>query len=254
MSFGSIGSLRRTQGLFLLALLALAAAQGGCAPHYTDYVAFIKKPRPIVGGKPYVIEPPDTIRLIAPNAPELHNTSVTLRPDGVITVYLLGDVFAAGKTPTQLASEIEEKILKYYQDVTVQIEVTGFNSKVYYMAGETAMGPKPYTGKDTVLDAVLRAGIPRSAWPEKLVVLRPNEEEQLIRRMSVDFTDMIEKGDLKYNAVLEEGDIVFMPINPLAAIGVAVQNLLSPVTPIVSVAQQPAKVTTAVATAGAVAP
>jgi polysaccharide export outer membrane protein len=226
--------------------LAFLLAAAGCAPHYTDYAAFIKKPRPIVGGKPYVIEPPDTIRIIAPNAPEINNAQVTLRPDGVVTIYLLGDVFAAGKTPTQLASEIEEKVLKYYVDATVQVEVVGFNSKFYYMAGETGAGPKPYTGKDTVLDAVLRAGIPRSAWPEKLVVLRPNEEEQLIRRMSVNFRDIIEKGDLSHNAVLEEGDIVFMPINPLAAVGVAVQNLLSPIQPIITTVEQPAKATAAV--------
>lgn len=236
--------LKRLLGLSLLALLVASA---GCSPpRYTDHDAFIKKPRPIVGGKPYVIEPPDTIRIIAPNAPEVNNAQVTLRPDGVVTIYLLGDVFAAGKTPTQLASEIEEKILKYYVDATVQVEVVGFNSKFYYMAGETTMGPKPYTGKDTVLDAVLRAGIPRSAWPEKLVVLRPNEEEQLIKRMSLNFRDMIEKGDLRYNAVLEEGDIIFMPINPLAAVGVAVQNLLAPVQPIITGVSMPAKAGAAV--------
>jgi polysaccharide export outer membrane protein len=236
--------LKRLLGLSLVALLVASA---GCSPpRYTDHDAFIKKPRPIVGGKPYVIEPPDTIRIIAPNAPEVNNAQVTLRPDGVVTIYLLGDVFAAGKTPTQLASEIEEKILKYYVDATVQVEVVGFNSKFYYMAGETTMGPKPYTGKDTVLDAVLRAGIPRSAWPEKLVVLRPNEEEQLIKRMSLNFRDMIEKGDLRYNAVLEEGDIIFMPINPLAAVGVAVQNLLAPVQPIITGVSMPAKAGAAV--------
>jgi polysaccharide export outer membrane protein len=231
---------RRLVGI--AALLALLAGSTGCVKHYKDYSAFMRKPRPIVGGKPYVIEPPDSITIIAPNAPELDNKSLTLRPDGVVTIYLLGDIFAAGKTPTQLASEIEEKILKYYQDVTVQIAVSGFNSKFYYMAGETSMGPKPYTGKDSVLRAVLSAGIPRTAWPEKLVVLRPNEEEQLIRRMRINFMDMIAKGDLKYNAVLEEGDIIFMPINPLAAVGVAVQNLLSPVNPIITAVATPARV------------
>jgi polysaccharide export outer membrane protein len=148
-------------------------------------------------------------------------------------------VFAAGKTPTQLAAEIEEQILRYYQDVSVQVQVTGFNSKVYYLAGETRQGPRSYSGKDTVLDALLGGGIPRSAWPEHVTVLRPNEQGDLIRRMSLNLKDMYEKGDLKYNAVLEEGDIVFMPINPLAAIGVAVQNLLSPVQPLLSAAGTP---------------
>jgi polysaccharide export outer membrane protein len=231
---------RRLVGI--AALLALLAGSTGCVTHYKDYSAFMHKPRPIVGGKPYVIEPPDTIRIIAPNAPELDNKELTLRPDGVVTIYLLGDVFAAGKTPTQLASEIEEKVLRYYQDVTVQIEVTGFNSKFYYMAGETSMGPKPYRGTDTVLHAVLSAGIPPTAWPEKLYVFRPNEEEQLIRRMRIDFTDMIKRGDLRYNAVLEEGDIIFLPINPLAAIGRTIQNLLSPVQPVITAVQTPAKI------------
>lgn len=234
-----------TRGCWTTLVLALAlAALTGCTPKYKDYDAFMKKPRPIVGGKPYVIEPPDGIRIIAPNAPEIDNRTLSLRPDGVVTMYLLGDVFAAGKTPTQLASEIEEKVLKYYADVTVQIEVTNYSSKVYYMAGETSMGPKQYNGRDTVLDAVLSAGIPPTAWPEKLYVFRPNEEEQLIRRMRIDFTDMIKKGDLKYNAVLEEGDIIFMPINPLAAIGRTIQNLLSPVQPVITAVQTPARVGT----------
>lgn len=234
------------------ALLVVCTALGlsACAPpHYTDYDAFMKRPRPIVGGKPYVIEPPDQLRILAPNAPEIHGQQILIRPDGYITLYLLGDVFAAGKTPTQLASEIEEKILKYYQDVTVQVEVTQFNSKKYYMAGETAMGPKPYTGTDTVLNAVLSAGLPRTAWPEHLTVLRPNEEGALIRRMSVNFLDMIQQGDLKYNAVLEEGDILFMPINPPAAVGVFVQNLLSPIGPVINVATTPATLSTVPAAA-----
>lgn len=236
---------RKTLGVLALVAAMAASVGSGCAPQYTDYEAFMKRPRPIVGGKPYVIEPPDAIRIIAPNAPEIHNQDVRIRPDGYITLYLLGDMFVVGKTPTQLASEIEEKIGKFYQDVTVQVEMTGFNSKVYYMAGETSMGPKPYSGKDDVLRAVLSAGIPRTAWPEKLVVLRPNEEGQLIRRMSLDFREIIERGDLKYNAVLEEGDIVFMPINPLAAVGVTIQNLLSPVQPAISAVQTPSRVAAA---------
>lgn len=230
--------------VFLLSVGLLGLGASGCAPpQYGDYDSFIKRPMPIVAGKPYVIEPPDTLRVIAPTAPEIHNVEVQVRPDGYVTLYLLGDVFAAGKTPTQLAAEIEEKILKYYQDVTVEVEVTGFNSKVFYMAGETAAGTRAYTGRDTILDAVIRDGFARTAWPEKIVVLRPNEQGDLIRRMTINAKDMVEKGDLKYNAVLEEGDIVFVPINPFAAVGVAVQNLLSPVQPLIQAASTPARVT-----------
>ena len=231
---------RLTARLLMIALLAVSlSAVGGCTvPHYTDYDAFMKTPRPIVGGKPYVIEPPDSIRITAPNAPEIHNQGASLRPDGFITLPLLGEMFAAGKTPKQLGAEIEEQILQYYEDVTVQVEVTGFNSKEFYMAGELGGGVSRYTGRDNVLNAVVgRVG--RTAWPEKMIVIRPNEEGELIRRMSVNFKEMVEKGDLRYNAVLEEGDIIFMPINPVAAVGVVVQNLLSPVQPVLRAVGSP---------------
>ncbi len=224
----------------ILALLALVFGSG-CVPKYTDYDAFMRTPRPIVGGKPYVIEPPDSILIIAPEAIEIDNENQGLRPDGYITLHLLGDVFAAGKTPVQLAAEIEEKVLQYYQDVTVQVRVTSFNSKRFYMAGETSQGPRQYTGTDTVLDAVLSAGLPRSSWPEKVVVLRPNENADLIRRMSVNMKEMTQKGHLRYNAVLEEGDIVFVPINPLALVGVVVQNLLAPVDPAIRAVAAPGR-------------
>lgn len=226
----------------LMVLAAFALAAVGCGPpKYTDYADFIKTPRPIVAGKPYVIEPPDSLRIVAPSAPEINNQSVAVRPDGFITLHLVGDVFAAGKTPTQLAAEIEERILKYYQDVTVQVQVVGFNSKFYYMAGEI-QGPRTFTGRDNLLHAVLQNGIPRSGWPEKTVMLRPNERGELIRRMSVDMKEMIELGDLRYNAVIEEGDIIWMPINPFAAVGVAIQNLLSPVQPLIQAYTTPYRV------------
>ncbi len=234
-----------------VALLAGLLSGQGCAPKYTDHDAFMKQPRPIVGGKPYVIEPPDGIRIISPAAPELDNARPVIRPDGYVTLYLLGDVFVAGKTPTQLAAEVEEKILKYYQDVTVQVEVVNFASKRYYVAGETGAGPRPYTGRDTVLDAVLTAGIPPTAMPEQLLVLRPNEQADLIRRMTIDFNDMIKKGDLRYNAVLEEGDIIYMPINPFAAVGRVVQNLLSPVDPAIRAVSTPARAAASTSTGGA---
>lgn len=224
-----------------VAVAGLLGMTGCGATNYRDYNAFMKRPKPIVGGKPYVIEPPDSIRISAPNAPEIDGRGGTIRPDGYVTMPLLGDVFVAGKTPTQLASEIQLKTLKYYEDVNVQVEVTGFNSKVYYMAGETSIGPKPYNGKDTVLDAVLRSGLPRTSWPEYCVVIRPNEDGELIRRMTLNLKDMYERGDLRYNAVLEEGDIVYLPINPLAAVGVIVQNLLSPVNPVLNAASTPAR-------------
>ncbi len=237
-----LGHTRVTFRLLSIVALACGMAATGCTPTYNDYEAFYKSPKPIVGGGPYVIEPPDSISIIAPGAPEIDGSGGGVRPDGYITLHLLGDIFAAGKTPTQLAAEIEEKALKYYQDVSVEVQVDGYGSKSYYMSGEFNGGQRSYNGTDTIMDAVLSAGIPRTAWPEKLVVIRPNERGDLIKRMTINVKDMLEKGDLKYNIVIEEGDILFMPIHPFAAVGVAVQNILAPVSPIIQAVSAPASI------------
>jgi len=238
MSMGHI--CRRNSWLAVVACVVLAPLLGGCVT-YTDHEDFLKTPRPVVGGKPYVIEPPDSIVILAPGAPEINDRSVRLRPDGYITLELLGDVFAAGKTPTQLAAEIEEEILRYYEDISVQVRVASFNSKVYYVTGETNAGPRQYTGTDTVLDAMLNAGMPSSSWPERAVVIRPNERGELIKRMTVNMKNMTERGDLKYNVVLEEGDIIYLPMNPLAFIGRQVSLLIAPVDPVIRAVSAPAR-------------
>jgi len=228
--------------LFSMMTLALGLAQVGCVPTYTDYEVFMKQPRPIVGAKPYIIEPPDSVSIQAPAAPEINGFNASVRPDGYITVPLLGDVFAAGKTPRQLGAEIEEQILRYYQEVDVQVSVTGFNSKFIYLGGELRGGRQPYTGNDTVLD-IVAGSVPRTGWPSKLVILRPSEEEELIRRMTINFNDMIQKGELKYNAVLEEGDIVYLPINPLSFLGSVVAQFLQPIQPAIQAVSTPQRVT-----------
>ncbi len=231
----------------LLAALAAGSLLAGCSsgPKYTDYDAFQVLPRQSYSQKPYVIEPPDSVTIIAPNAPEIDNESQQLRPDGYITLHLVGDVLAAGKTPTNLAMELQEAMGAYYEDVTVQVRMSGFNSKFFYMVGETRAGPVNFTGNDTVRSAVLRAGIPPTAWPEKAVLIRPNEDPALIRRMSINLTHMLETGDLSRNAVIEEGDMIVIPINPLAAFGRVVQNLLSPVSPAIQAVSTPSRVAAA---------
>lgn len=243
--------------IFACLFLGLSAALTGCTT-YNDVEAFIPEdPRPRFSTTAYVIEPPDSIRIIAPSVPELHNTSHRLRPDGMITLQLVDEVLAAGKRPRDLARELmgEDMIGKYYEGAKIQIEVTNFASKTYYVAGETSGSrPWPYTGNTTVLDAALNAGIPFTAWPEWAVLIRPSEDPELVRRMTVDLKDMWEKGDLSRNAVLEEGDILFVPINPLAAVGRVIQNLLMPVDPLIRAVSTPARASASVSTGGAITP
>ena len=62
------GQSERPGVMVALLMLVLGLMVTGCVPHYTDYEAFMKQPRPIVGGKPYVLEPPDSVTISEPAA------------------------------------------------------------------------------------------------------------------------------------------------------------------------------------------
>jgi hypothetical protein len=68
-------------------------------------------------------------------------------------------------------------------------------------------------------------------------VLRPNQDGTLIKRMTIDLDKMVKEGDVSHDAVLEEGDVLYVPPTPLAAVGLALQQLLLPIQPAVSAAQ-----------------
>ena len=73
----------------------------------------------------------------------------------------------------------------------------GFNAPTKY----------PYTGRNTVVNAIAEAGIQYdTAWPEKVVLTRNDKSENLVARVTIDFTKVYEVGDMKQNYVLEEGN------------------------------------------------
>ena len=80
---------------------------------------------------------------------------ITVRPDGMISMPLLGDVKAAGKTPLQLADEITVKLKKYIQDPNVTVILVAMNSKKVYLIGEVGKtGPIEMTPGMTLLQAI----------------------------------------------------------------------------------------------------
>lgn len=92
-------------------------------------------------------------------------------------------------------------------------------------------GSYPYRGTNRVLTTLAEAQPTRLADPARITVLRPNEDGELVRRMTISLDDMVKRGDVAHDAVLEEGDIIFVPPNPLAKVGLAVQQVLLPILP-----------------------
>lgn len=217
------------------ALLAAGLAAGGCAPTYHDYEAFLPETRPVVTATEYRIEPPDGLTIYSKRVREINNNAQTVRPDGMIVLPLMGEVFVAGKTCEEISEELQALAATYYEDADVTVRVSAFASKKIFVFGEVgAPGPYAYNGANTVLSTLAHAQPTRLADPTRVAILRPNEDGEMIRRMTVNLDDMVKRGDTSLDAVLEEGDIVWVPPNPLAKVGLAIGQILLPIQPAAS--------------------
>jgi polysaccharide export outer membrane protein len=136
--------------------------------------------------------------------------SLLVRPDGMISVPLLGDVKAAGKTPLQLADEIAEALKKYVQDPNVTIVLSQSNSKIIYMMGEVGKtGPIGMTPGMTLLQAIATAGgMTEFANAKKIYILRTENGRQ--QKISVHYKQAL-RGDAALNLTLNSGDTIVVP-------------------------------------------
>ncbi len=232
--------------LKIVKLIAMAMAGAtvlaGCT-RYHDYSAFVREPRPVASEQTYLLEPPDEIQISSRRVREIASHYERIRPDGKVTLPLLGSVYAAGKTPEQLRAELEVLAAKYYEDADVNVKVTSFASKKVFVFGEVlAPGPYPYTGSNTVLGTLARAQPNRLADPGRIHILRPSPDGDLVRRMTISLDQMIKTGDTTLDVVMQEGDIIYVPANMLAATGLAIQQLLLPLQPAVATVQAPTQI------------
>jgi polysaccharide export outer membrane protein len=224
-----------------LGFLGLAGMLAGCQSGPTvaeraQLTHFMKPYQRTVSTDRFALNPPDVITIYAAKAPEVDKAKQIIAPDGTINLELLGRVYVAGMSPQEVESLLAEKLKTFYQDVKVRVDVE-YKSQFYYVFGETMKsGPKPYTGRDTLVAALADAQITRLSWPERIYVIKPSPDPNMRHVTVVNLKDIIQRGDSTANVLLEQDDIVYVPLNPLAAVGVAVQNLLSPVQPIIQAA------------------
>ena len=219
-----------------LAVLMLIA--GGCAPRYHDYSAFVHEHRPLVTASEYRLAPPDTILIVSKTVREINNHRETIRPDGKLTLPLLGSVYVAGMTPEQVSAQLQEMASHYYEDADVSVRVTNYASKKIFVFGEVMVpGPYNYDGANTVLEMLAASQPSRLADPSRIQILRPSDDGELRKRMTINLNRMVKEGDTTLDAVLEEGDIIYVPPSALASVGLAIQQLLLPISPAASTVQ-----------------
>jgi len=157
----------------------------------------------------YVIGPSDVLAVTVWKEPTL-SSSLLVRPDGMISLPLLGDVQATGLTPLQLADQITTKLKKCVQDPNVSVVISQIHSKVVYLLGEVARkGPIEMTSGMTLLEAISSAGgLTDYANTKKIYILR--DVSGTHQKIPVHYKEAL-KGDSALNLVLKPGDTIVVP-------------------------------------------
>jgi polysaccharide export outer membrane protein len=161
----------------------------------------------------YVIGPGDRLNIFVWRNPDL-SIKLPVRPDGRISIPLVEDVVAVGKTPTGLAREIEEQLKKYVKEPTVTVMAESFVgpfSRQVRVIGEAAKPQAiPYRANMTVLDAMIEAGgLTKYAAGNDAVLVRSADGAQTT--YSVRLNNLIKDGDVSANVPLDPGDILIIP-------------------------------------------
>ncbi|MHC4205389.1 MAG: polysaccharide biosynthesis/export family protein [Planctomycetota bacterium] len=218
----------------ILSLLTISLS--GCfSSNPKDIRVFLKPNEVDVSMRDYILHPPDEIELHCTDAPNIDGQRQQIRPDGRIRYEGIGELYVAGKTPAQIASELRTKILDLYQiedDKSVDVRVVAYRSKRYYVLGQVnSPGAQVYTGRDTVLGALALAGSPTVlAWVDRIQVVRPSTAKNIKAKIfEFDFDAAAAHGDGSKDVLLQPGDIVYGPPTVLAAAAMKIEEFIRPI-------------------------
>lgn len=160
----------------------------------------------------YIIGPGDTLQVFVWRNTDL-TTSVPVRPDGRISTPLVEDMIAVGKTPSQLARDIEVVLAEYIRQPQVNIIVTtaiSTFSQVKVIGQVTNPQAMPYREGMTIMDAVLAVGgLGPFAAGNRAKLVRAEGGVQ--KELKIRLADLVNKGDLSQNLALRPGDVIVVP-------------------------------------------
>ncbi|HRI68669.1 MAG TPA: polysaccharide biosynthesis/export family protein [Polyangium sp.] len=191
--------------VYIAAVVAISSSGCSAARPQYDYVHELS----IM--KTYSVGPADVLEVRVWHNDQL-SRRVMVRPDGFITLPLIGDVSCTGKTVEEISSDIANRGATYYTDpLVVSVEVAELHSYRIYVLGEI-LRPGEYspTGQVTVLQALsLAGGFTRFAAPDEIIVIRKDAHGE--RRIPFSYSCVVHQGDLRENLPLMTNDTVVVP-------------------------------------------
>lgn len=196
----------------LIASVMLLLLQGACSSSSTP-TATARATTPATPAD-YILGPGDSLDVFVWGNPDVSVKSVPIRPDGKLTTPLAEDVVAAGKTPSQLAREIEKILAKYIKDplvtVTVVSFVGGYNEQVRVVGAASEPKALPYREGMTVLDLMIAVG-GLTEYADGNAAILIHGAENSTHKQKVRLDDLLRKGDISANVRLSPGDTLVIP-------------------------------------------
>lgn len=201
---------RKLPTLFFTLLVLMLGACAGSSPSST---AAPVEPGPTASQAEYIIGPGDALQIHVWENPEL-SVSIPVRPDGMITIPLAEDVQAVGKSPTDLARDIETKLAEYIRTPQVNIIVMNFRGTYRKQIRVVGQAVKPqslsYQSGMTVLDVVIEVGgLTEYAAGNRAKIIRWQDGEQVTIKVRLE--ELISDGDISENVNMMPGDVLIIP-------------------------------------------
>lgn len=158
----------------------------------------------------YIIGEQDTLNITVWKEKEISG-SVVVRPDGKITVPLVGEISVVGMTPAQLQTLLAERLKPFVTIPQVTVAVTDIRSRKVYLIGYAAReGPFMINSATTVLQIIAEAGGLRDfAKRKKIYILRQQGTAQV--RFPFNYDDVIKGKNTGQNILLQPGDTIVVP-------------------------------------------
>jgi polysaccharide biosynthesis/export protein len=160
----------------------------------------------------YIVGAGDTLNVSVARNPEL-SIVVPVRPDGKISTPLIEDLTVQGKSPAQIAREIESRLSRFVRDPQVTVIVTGFvgsYGEQVRVIGEAARPQAlPYKQRMTLLDVMIAVGgLTDFAAGNRATIVRTSEGN---KQYSVRLKDLVKGGDIGANVEMRPGDVLIIP-------------------------------------------
>lgn len=158
-----------------------------------------------------------------------------VRPDGTVSLGIYGSVYVAGMTVDEIKQAVEAHLSEFIHQPEIQVDVAAYNSKVIYVItdgggfGETVT-PIPFTGNDTVLDAVAKIQGLSEVSSKMMWVARPAPNGTgCAQKLPVDWRAITEDGVTTTNYQLLPGDRIYIRADKLVALDSAIAKIIAPV-------------------------